>query len=267
MNNIKTVLFDLDETLIIEWDSARNSFIETINSLGAGIDENNFIKTIREEARKLWYNLPTIEYCLNIGISSREALWADFDGEDNNLKFLKTQSHEYRYKAWNNALSKFGIHDIRIAEDLSERYKEIRNTKHILFPDTIECLELLKTGYKLGLITNGAPDIQRKKITGGKLVNYFDSIIISGEFGAGKPDVRIFREICRQLNCDNTETIMVGDTIGTDIKGAMQSGLKSVWINRTGVENNSSDVQPDFEIKSFSELDICNRQYGLLFDN
>ncbi|MFC2137704.1 HAD family hydrolase [Bacteroidota bacterium] len=253
-NSFQAIIFDLDDTLIVEWESAQISFIETISSLDISIDGNTFVKTIRDEARKIWYGLPTIKYCLRIGISSWEALWGDFTEEDKNLIKLKGLAQEYRHNSWRNALSKYGINDFDIAIKLSDDFKRIRNQKHILFADTMDCLKKLKNNYQIGLITNGAPDIQWKKINGGGLASYFDQIIISGEFGIGKPDASIFYEMLKKLDVEVPNALMIGDSIKTDIKGSNEIGLKNIWINRDNKENSSSDIQPDYEISSLKNI-------------
>lgn len=261
MKKLKAIFFDLDNTLIIEKRSVRDSFRDTIKVLDSTINRNKFIDTILHEARILWYDIPVIDYCLNIGISSWTALWADFDGEDENLKFLKSISSEYRKVTWNNALLSFGIRDISLAIKLSDNFKRIRNTNHHLFSDTINCLKKLKCNYKLGLLTNGAPDIQWKKINGGQLKPYFESIVISGEYGYGKPDIRIYQEMLKQLQCQAKYAIMIGDSLRTDIAGAKKCGINTVWLNRDNKKNNQPDLVPDFEIKSLNELEeIFNTQ-------
>ena len=50
-------------------------------------------------------------------------------------------------------------------------------------------------------------------------------------------------------------TILIGDSLGTDIKGANQIGLKSIWINRDKRINETPNIRPDFEIENFEELD------------
>jgi len=254
MNEIKAILFDLDDTLLVEKNSARDSFIETISSINSGTDKEEFVGIIKEEARKLWYELPTIDYCLKVGISSWEALWADFDGEDENLKYLKENAPAYRFNVWNNALSAVGISGNSIARDLSERFKNIRNTKHIVYPDTIDCLEQLKPQFKLGLITNGAPDLQWKKIHGSKLQPYFQTLVVSGEYGFAKPDKRLFIEALDLMACSAVNTLMVGDTLKTDIQGAKGSGMRTVWINRDKKEYDDPDLKPDYEINSLLRL-------------
>ncbi len=250
-NTIDTLLFDLDDTLLIEWDSAKTSFIETVHQVDPLIDGEVFVKTIIEEARKIWYELPTIAYCRKVGISTWEALWADFTGEHEQLKLLRQYAPDYRFQAWHNTLIKFDITDNNTALTLSNEFIRIRNTKHILFPETREVLETFKTTYKLGLITNGTPGLQWKKIHGGDLKNYFQYIAISGEHNTRKPDTKIFETILHALNSEKGRTIMIGNSIDSDIKGAQNAGIKNVWINRN---NHSADISPDHEIDNLLKL-------------
>ena len=111
-----------------------------------------------------------------------------------------------------------------------------------------------KQKHKIGLITNGAPDLQWKKIIGGNLQPYFDSIIISGEHGFGKPDIRLFHKALEGLDCDESATVMVGDSMRSDIQGAKQAGIKSVWINRENKKITDETIIPDYKIASLSEL-------------
>jgi putative hydrolase of the HAD superfamily len=247
-----TILFDLDDTLIVEWKSAEESFIETISRIDYPVNADEFIKTIRETARELWYKLPTIDFCRKIQISSWEGLWADFSGEDEPFKKLRDVSAAYRFETWNQTLSKFNINSSEIAHKLSLEFIRIRNTKHILFPETRDTLDKLKNLFKLGLITNGAPDLQWKKIDGGNLREYFDCIMISGEHGYAKPDQRLFEDALKGLKSEKSCTIMVGDSIIKDINGARDFGLKTIWINRN--KNEAEGITPDFEITDLSEI-------------
>ena len=243
---IDTVLFDLDDTLVVEYRSADEAFIETINLIEHRIHKDEFIKAIRYQAREQWYKLPTIDYCLKVGISSWEALWADFTGEQENLKQLKSLADTYRFETWNETLHRFNINNSEVAFKLGNEFKRIRNSKHVLYPDTLDILNFLKPVYKLGLISNGAPDLQWKKINGSNLKHYFDCIVISGEHGYGKPDARLFSAAMNGLKAAKSRTIMIGDSLESDIKGAKNFGLKTIWINRNN--HPTCDLKPDYEI-------------------
>jgi putative hydrolase of the HAD superfamily len=251
-NRIDTILFDLDDTLIVERKSAEESFIETISQIDLKINIDDFLIAIRKQAKELWYKLPTIDFCLKIGISSWEALWADFNGDFSEFAKLRELSARYRFDTWNQTLIKFNINNDKLAEKLSSDFKRIRNTKHILFPETADTLTKLKSQYKLGLITNGAPDLQWKKINGGNLKHYFNYIAISGECGYAKPDNRLFDITIKRLKSSRINTIMVGDNFKTDIKGGRDFGITTVWINRSGKK--AEDIKPDYEVKSLSEV-------------
>jgi putative hydrolase of the HAD superfamily len=247
-----TVLFDLDETLIVEWKSAEESFIETISGINYPVNPDEFVKAIKEKARELWHKLSTIDFCREIGISSWEALWADFTGDNEKFKKLRDLSEGFRLETWSQTLYQFKIYEPGIANTLSLEFKRIRNTKHRLFPETNATLDKLKSLFKLGLITNGAPDLQWKKITGGNLRQYFDCIVISGEHGYAKPDKRLFDAAMAGLKSKKSGTYMVGDNIIADIKGAQDSGLKTIWVNRN--QNDAKGIKPDYEISDLTEI-------------
>jgi putative hydrolase of the HAD superfamily len=251
-NNINTILFDLDDTLIMERQSADDSFIETIRLAKLQINEDDFLQVIRNQARELWYQLPTIDFCLNIGLSSWAALWADFTGDEEIFVKLRELSPDYRFETWNLTLMKFNIKQPGVAEMLSREFIRIRRSKHILFPETIDTLNQLKGRFKFGLITNGTPDLQWKKIEGGNLKKYFDCITIAGEYGFAKPDSRLFEAVISGLKSSKKNAVMVGDSLNSDIAGARNYGLKTIWVNRTG--RIAEEIKPDYEINNLTEL-------------
>jgi putative hydrolase of the HAD superfamily len=252
LKNIETILIDLDDTLIIEYGSADASFAETITGAGLNIDTRQFTETIRGKARENWYQLPTIAYCKKVGISSWEGLWADFTGENENLALLRELAAGYRFRSWRDALAVFGVSDPELAAKLGEDFKRIRDTKHLLFPDTLSTLEVLHKKYKLGLITNGTPELQCKKIRGGGLQQWFQGIFISGDFDTAKPDPGLFDIAVRTLGADKEKTIMIGNNLQTDIRGAINCGLRAIWVNRKG-ERNEENYQPDHEVRDLIE--------------
>ena len=254
-HRITTILFDLDDTLMVERQSARESFLETITELDDAIDRNHFVGAIHEEARKIWYGLPVIGYARKIGLSSWEALWGDFEGRGRDLEQLREIARSYRESTWYNTLLRFGVDDPVLAANLASEFKRIRNTRHRLFPDAPSCLERTGRSFGMGLITNGVPDIQWKKIRGGGLQDRFRHIAISGEHGYAKPDPRLFTDLLGEMDRNAEHALMIGNNIRTDIAGADATGLTTVWINREGSVNDEPGIRPDHEIGSLDELD------------
>jgi putative hydrolase of the HAD superfamily len=250
------VLFDLDDTLIIEKASAEAAFTVVSGHVSNkyGIDPLMFQSSARRNARKVWYSLPAHPYCKRIGISSWEGLWAEFEGDHKMLRSLASYKDYYRFTSWYNTLLEFNINDKDFAGRLSELFCSERRKRHVLFPETVSVLENLYAEYHLGLVTNGAPDLQRTKINGAGLERYFRHIIISGEVNVGKPDRKIFEIALKMFGARGENTVMVGDSPDKDIAGAAASGIKTVWLKRDSGTCEEHAIKPDFIIGDLNEL-------------
>jgi putative hydrolase of the HAD superfamily len=104
------------------------------------------------------------------------------------------------------------------------------------------------------LITNGAPDIQGAKIDGSNLASFFETIIISGDHGFGKPDFRIFQLALNRLEVAAHEAVMIGDSLNRDVAGARDAGIRTIWINRYNRTLGASHPIPDIELTDLREL-------------
>jgi putative hydrolase of the HAD superfamily len=103
------------------------------------------------------------------------------------------------------------------------------------------------------LITNGASDLQREKLEASELGDRFAVVVVSGEFGIGKPDPTIFEHALAQLGAEKKDAVMIGDSVDRDVDGAVDAGLQGVWINRFGEQRpeGRSDL---VEISTLTEL-------------
>lgn len=254
--NMEAIVFDMDDTLVIEEASAADAFLETCRLAEErfGINTEELHATIRETCRKLWHESPARAYCLEIGISSWEGLWARFEGDDDpNLRILREWGPSYRLDSWHNALKKFGVDDIEFASQLGDAFGKNRRKHHVLYNDVESFLEEFSKLYRLGLLSNGAPDLQREKIEGTGIGRHFTEIVISGEVGYGKPDRRIYELILSRLSVRPERAMMIGNSLKSDIKGAQAIGMKAAWLNRNGMSRDNSIV-PDLEAPNLREL-------------
>ena len=252
---IKAIIFDLDDTLLVEEASAEAAFVVACELVykKCGIAPGDFNLTVRQKARELWHKSPARDYCVAIGISSWEGLWARFEGDDPNLKIMRKWVRGYQRQAWANALAEFGVKDESLVPLLAETFQSHRRQRHIVYSDVEPVLKKLQQSYKLALVSNGAPDLQREKFQGSRLGPYFDIVVISGEVGIGKPDPRIFEIVLGRLGVSAEMAVMVGNSLKSDIAGGQQVGLKAVWLNRDNKDNDNS-VKPDYEINNLNEL-------------
>lgn len=253
----KTVFLDFDDTLVVESDSAEKSLAAAseIAARKYGIPASEMLKQVRKRAREFWHALPTIGYAKRIGVSSWEALWADFSGPEENTELaeMKKLAPEFRSRVWNAALEDFGTRDRALADEMSLFFMTDRGKRHLPYPETVEVLETLRNGYRLGLITNGAPGLQWLKIRASGLEKYFEHIVVSGDIGTGKPDPEIFRTAMKLFGINENGCVMAGDSPGSDILGANRAGIRSVWVNRTG-RDLPPEARPDAVISDLGEL-------------
>ncbi len=252
---IQAILFDLDDTLVVEQAAADAAFLATckIAHQRHGVDPKALHQTIRLRAREIWLAAPTHPYCRRIGISSWEGLWARFTGDDPELTRLREWAPEYRRKAWASALRDHGVRSAALASELADAFVVERRARHALFPDVEPALRDLTETYRLALITNGAPDLQREKLEAVGIADLFEATVLSGEVGVGKPDPRIFGAALAELSLRHTGLVMVGDDLQRDIAGARGVGIRGVWINRSRSVA-EMDIRPDAEIVDLSEL-------------
>ena len=213
--NTKALIFDLDDTLVVEKASAEAAFLTTCELAREryGIPPPELHTTLRKTCREIWYGSPLHPYCKKIGISSWEGLWARFEWDDDNLRALKEWAPTYRFESWHSSLRKHGVNDNDLAHELADIFIVERRKLHIVYDDVRPTIEALKSHYRLGLITNGASDHQREKIEGAGIGSYFEAILISGDIGIRKPEIQIFAQLLEMffLSHHNTSLKNVQD--------------------------------------------------------
>lgn len=253
---IETIIFDLDDTLLWDQKSVKTAFEKTCTyaSEKYNISAVALEDAVRESARELYQSYETYDYTVLIGINPFEGLWGTFDDPTDSFQKMKEIVPTYRKDAWTKGLLKLGINDVAFGAELGERFVEERKKCPFLYEDTFAVLDELKGKYKLVLLTNGAPSLQNLKLEiTPEIVPYFDHIIISGDFGKGKPDATIFEYVMEKANVTKDNGIMVGDNLMTDILGSSRVGMRNVWINRENKPKNP-DVVPTYEVDSLTAL-------------
>lgn len=238
---ITAVLFDLDETIILDAPILEEAFrAAAALAEPVGADPDRLARSAREVAPRLWEEGPYFAYCDRIGHSAGEGLWARYDtGEHPSIAGLREWAPGYRRAIWRAALAEQGLRleepeEAALLDAMVTRFQEARR-RYPLFPEIGPLLEELKRrGYKLGIVTNGVPDLQREKLAGCGVADRFDAIVVSGEIDCGKPDPGIFRHICGELGVQPADCVMVGDNPGRDVAGAIAAGMRSVWVQRHG---------------------------------
>ncbi|PFA69852.1 2-haloalkanoic acid dehalogenase [Bacillus sp. AFS015802] len=118
---------------------------------------------------------------------------------------------------------------------------------------TVNLVKRIQEHMKVAIITNGTVHRQKAKIMNSGLHECFDVILISEEVGLEKPDQRIYQLALNKLQVHPEDALFVGDNLEKDVGGPKGAGLKGIWFNPGGMENDS-DIMPDEEIQSLDEL-------------
>ena len=123
--------------------------------------------------------------------------------------------------------------------------------------DAIPTLQILKArGFHIGLISNAADDENTQTlIDKGWFRPYLEFILSSAAFGKRKPHPTIFQAALDHFHVAANQAVMVGDLVETDILGAHQIGMKSIWITRRAAETAKRiNAKPDAVVSALNEI-------------
>ena len=207
MKNYAHIFFDLDHTL---WDFDKNAE-ETLNELyhsyklsDLGLNSATvFIETYTQNNHQLWADY-------HVGKITKEAL------------------RETRFK---KTFLDLGLSPELIPLQFEDDYVNICPTKTNLFPHTHETLTYLQDKYQLHLISNGFKESTEYKVKNTLLTPYFKNVIISEVVGINKPDKAIFQYAVDKANATASQSLMIGDSIEADIRGALNFGMDAIYFN------------------------------------
>lgn len=223
-------MFDLDDTLIVEEATAQASYRRAAES-APSVAPDALAAAADETARRLWRESPHLQMGKELGIVSWEAMWATFEGGHPRLDDLAVWVNSFRQAVWEQALEHSGG-DATAAPDLAEAYIAAQRAGHPVIPGAVDLVRRLRAAdRRIGLLTNGPPDIQRLKLSQLGIEDCLGSVVISGEAGVGKPDPDAFALVLDELGASAHEAVMVGDSWTRDVEGAARVGLRSIWIS------------------------------------
>ena len=108
-------------------------------------------------------------------------------------------------------------------------------------------------GLKLGVITDGITIKQWEKLIRLGIVDFFDDVITSEEFGLGKPNIEFFEYGIKKMNLNPDETIYVGDRVDRDIIPAKKVGMRTIRILE-GKYKDMEDNESDYRVNNLLEI-------------
>ena len=138
--------------------------------------------------------------------------------------------------------------------ECARRYSSNLAVGHYFLPLAEEAVAQLSKQYRLFLASNGTASVQHGRITSANLYRFFEDVFISQEIGANKPSAEYFRRCFARIpDFDPGRAMMVGDSLTSDIRGGINAGIQTCWVN-PGHKTAPADIQPDHEIKALHQL-------------
>ena len=151
---------------------------------------------------------------------------------------------DYARGRWELALRRAGVEPgdlpVKICDGYSHHYFE-----GMRFLPGAERLLDVASHFENCLITNGEQDKQWGKIRRMDVDSRLDHILVSEDLGVWKPDSRIFERALELTGSQPSESVMIGDSLHTDIAGAGSIGIGTIWINQYGYSLDEAIHEPD----------------------
>jgi putative hydrolase of the HAD superfamily len=203
----KHIFFDLDHTI---WDFDKNA--------EEALQELYIIHQLKE------IGLSSADLFIETYTRNNHRLWADYHVG----KISKGELREARFK---QTFLDLGVHSDVIPVGFEDAYVQLCPTKTNLFPHAHETLQYLQSKYTLHLISNGFKESQDIKIDNTGIGKYFQHVIISEVIGVNKPDRAIFEYAINLAGAVKEESLMIGDSLEADVRGALNYGMDAIYFN------------------------------------
>lgn len=141
------------------------------------------------------------------------------------------------------------------AKTVALTYEEHLSAGHYFLPGAEEALQRLAPKYKLYLASNGTSHVQWPRLRSAGLEQYFQEIFVSQDMGADKPSPEYFNACFARIpGFDVSRAIIVGDSLTSDIRGGINTGMRTCWVNPAH-KKGREDIPADYEIENLTQLE------------
>ena len=218
------LLLDADDTLVSFKDCERQALIKVLDK----------------------YNIPATEENMELYHNINESLWQDLEKG----KIKKQLIGKIRFQ---NFCEKIGA-DAKNAEKMNRDYLNNLKEEAVLIDGAIEFLEDVEDYATIAIVTNGMEAVQMNRLKISGIADFADGIYTSEKVGTTKPGKQIFLAALKDLGIENySKVLVVGDRLQSDIKGGINAGLDTCWVNFNNEENNTN-IKPKYEVQDYTQL-------------
>ncbi len=226
MSKFTTVLFDADDTLLDFHKDEKQALIKVLDR----------------------YGVPATEENIQIYSDINQGMWRQLEKGE----ITKPELKRTRFKKFFEAINFICDED---PLTVNEQYLSLLSEGGNTLDGAVETVKTLyEDGYELHIITNGIAATQAKRLTRSGLLPYIKEVFVSETIGYQKPRKEYFDAVLEKITeKDKSRILVIGDSLTSDIKGAMNAGLPCCWLNRYGKEL-PEEYKVDFEISDVREV-------------
>ena len=221
-----TILFDADDTLLDFRKAEKASLTQVLTE----------------------YGMPATDTVTSRYSEINASLWREFE------KGIITKE-DIKRERYSRLFAEFGFDCPVSVAQVNKRYLELLSECAYLIKGAPEiCSWLKENGFDLYIITNGIANTQKNRMNLSGIEKFFTDMFISETIGFQKPFVEFFDFVLKTVpEKDKRKILVVGDSLGSDIKGAVDSGLDCVWFNPKH-DVNDRGLNINYVIDSLHEL-------------
>ena len=217
----KTLLFDVDDTLLDFKDA-----------------EKQALKSLFEEV-----GMPLTPEIERTYITLNHQRWKEYEKG-------KMTAEEVVNGRFGLLFESIGVKVDSLAMEKS--YRRYLNQGHKLLGNSLKIIQDLSTKASLYIVTNGVATTQFQRLTDAKLLPYFKDVFVSETIGHQKPQREFFDYVFTRIpQLKKKETVIIGDSLSSDIQGGNNAGIDTVWLSQQKL---LSEIKPTFHIQSLEEI-------------
>ena len=221
MSKYRFLLFDVDDTLLDFKACEQSALKESLQAFHINYDQN------------------LIDYYQQYN----QSLWRDFESG----KILRETIFEIRFDHL------FQTFQINVdGKQFEAYYRQRLSANHQLMPHALEVLSHLSKKYEIYIVTNGLIQTQYQRLKDSQVDRYVKKIFVSEEIGFKKPSKAYFEYVFDHIEAFDVEkALMIGDSLTSDIQGALQMGMDVCFMN-ADFKKQTLDV--NYEIHDLKQL-------------
>ncbi len=224
LRDVGWLILDLDNTLLDFDRAAKRSLISTYRRFGISTDEVH----------------------INAYRQINHRCWRAFEAGEIDVATLK------------NLRFQMLVEDLAISinpDQINSFYLNTLSKQIDPMPGALEFLKWADNNFSLVLATNGFKQVQRPRIASSGISAHFKHIIISEEIGFNKPDKEFFDHTFHRMEGPaKNEVMIIGDNLGSDIKGGADYGILTCWLNNGDITKPQNAPTPDLSIHKLHDL-------------